>query len=649
MRTGSTLVGTTLAILWSTIAFAQSGETKTGAADAGAEQPGVPAQVESPSAPPAPAAGAPNAATSPNENDAGAAPPVASPLPAPLPSTAPDATGAPAPGWQPSPAPPSAPTPAEGATPEDPRAIPTDLPRLILDSGRPVPRLPEPDLIRFQLHGEYQLRYQRQSNILLEPTASRIDQVPGLTQDSIGQTENVHHWLRLTPSLQLGQAVEVVGQIDLVTGMVAGSRARGTSADEDPRDDLNGFKNVQPRWLYATFRTDIGVFRVGQQPAHWGMGVFVNDGDHPNVFGDYRYGSIYERAAFVTKPFGKKSPLVVGVTGDLVYRDANATLTDGDKAFQAGLVALLEKDENNQIGLFGLWRSQRRDKSSGSDLFSYTEGLDVGVVDVSGKFAVPAPGANDLFLYGAAEVAAIFGKTNLLRQTQNGVIEDSAVRSWGGAARIGVVHRSRRRSSLDREDITTHGDFVGQLEAGYASGDADPYDNVQRRFTFANNYKVGLLLFDEVLRWQTARAATAAQDPLLTNANRPTPGVDKLPSNGAIFGAQYLYPTFIARPWQWLDLKLGAVIAQTTADLVDPYRVVVNGNYENYRGGSPRNHDLGVELDTGVEGRVPLNSGLVLNVGVQGGVLFPGAALADAGGATLSTPWIWVGRFGLTF
>ena len=41
--------------------------------------------------------------------------------------------------------------------------------------------------------------------------------------------------------------------------------------------------------------------------------------------------------------------------------------------------------------------------------------------------------------------------------------------------------------------------------------------------------------------------------------------------------------------------KAGAVIAQTTADYVDPYRLTLNGVYQNYSGGDPKRHDLGVD------------------------------------------------------
>jgi hypothetical protein len=160
---------------------------------------------------------------------------------------------------------------------------------------------------------------------------------------------------------------------------------------------------------------------------------------------------------------------------------------------------------------------------------------------------------------------------------------------------------------------------------------------------------VGLLLFDEVLRWQTARASSAAQDPLLANGARPTPGVDLLPTNGGIAGAQYVNPTMIVRPVHWLDLKAGAVLAQTTADVVDPYRLAVQGAAVNYRGGDPKRHDLGLELDGGVEGRFALDYGMVATLGAQAGVLFPGGALANAAGDKMKLPWIAIARGGLLF
>ena len=99
----------------------------------------------------------------------------------------------------------------------------------------------------------------------------------------------------------------------------------------------------------------------------------------------------------------------------------------------------------------------------------------------------------------------------------------------------------------------------------------------------------------------------------------------------------------------WLDLKAGAVIAGTTADLVDPYRVATQGAYVNYRGGDAKRHDLGVELDGGFEFRIKLDRALRLQLGAQAGVLFPGGAFADATGSIMNAPYIVIGRAGMQF
>ena len=182
---------------------------------------------------------------------------------------------------------------------------------------------------------------------------------------------------------------------------------------------------------------------------------------------------------------------------------------------------------------------------------------------------------------------------------------------------------------------------------GYASGDANPGDGVTRRFTFDENHHVGLVLFDQVLRWKTARSATIAQDPALVA--RAAPGLEYLSSNGGVFGAQYINPRFVARPRRWLDLKGGVVIAQTTADLVDPYRFGALGNVRNYDGGDPRAHDLGVELDAGAAARVQLDPSAVLQVGAEGGVLFPGRAFDDAAGNKLPNQYVGALQLGLQF
>ena len=528
---------------------------------------------------------------------------------------------------------------------------PSDLPRLVLDTGR-VPLTPaEPGLVRFQIHGEEQLRLEGLRSFPLDPTPSTVIASPRTLGDSIGQNGFLTHWLRLTPTLQITDKLTLVGQADLA-GLLVGDTAHDTWADRTPRDSYDGYTNLQPRWLYLDWRTPVGLLRVGQQPSHWGMGLVANDGDHPSLFGDYRYGNIVEQVLFATKPLGEQSPFVVALAGNLVYRDNVAILANGDHAWQGVLAAFYEQGPD-MLGLYGVYRHQSRDQSSQN--VGYTTQLDVGVVDIAGHFARPIALPDDTaYVFGSFEAAVEVGSTNEERtiyQPESG--SQTHLRAYGGAAAAGVVMAIQGTADDagakkgERPDLW--GGFVGQVEVGYASGDANPYDDTEKRFVFDPNHKVGLLLFDEIMRWQTARAAVAAQDPNLSNGSRPPPGVNLLPTSGGVYGAQYVYPTAVYRPMRSLDLKMGAVIAQTTADVADPYRLAAQGAYVNYQGGSALRHDLGVELDGGVEWRVPLGDVMKLQLGTQAGVLFPGGALADASGATLKTPWVAIGRLGLQF
>lgn len=503
--------------------------------------------------------------------------------------------------------------------------------RLVLDTGRTKVAPGEKGEMRAQVHGEYQLRLTTMSDLPLLPTTSH----PGT---SLGQTTRLYHWLRVTPRFQFGDSFEVVGQFDFPRGMIAGQPTQAVGQAEEPLDE-RAWLGIAPRWLYVEKRASYGMWRIGQQGSHWGMGLVANDGDRPPLFGDYRQGDIVERILFATRPFGQSSPFVVAAAGDLVFRDEQAKLVDGDRALQ-GVLSLAYDRDGNQLGVYGVYRNQKRNREAVDALTPFAEKLEVFVIDVAGKVATKIPGLN-AYAFGQFEVAAITGETNVIRtidQTKNGELEK--IRSYGGAARIGAVKVKGRGE--DR-----YGQFVASLEWGYASGDADPNDGTTRRFTFDPNHKVGLLLFDHALAWKTARAATAASDPELVA--RPMPGTHLLPSNGGIFGATYLYPTFIYRPHRALDTKLGIVIAQTTSDVVDPYQLNALGRVRNWDGGDSARHDLGMELDAGFEWRLALGHGLTLQLGAEGGVLFPGHAFDDANGQSMPTQYMAVGRAGLQY
>ena len=527
----------------------------------------------------------------------------------------------------------------EPATGPGEPAVPAEtgfLDRLVLDTGRIEYEPPDPAALHLAIHGEYQLRYQAESTLPLQAPVGQ----PQI--DTLGQNQYLYHWLRIGARFDIRDSLTLVMQVDVPRGLITGDTTQWVEASRDSLSQAQWY-GVYPRYLYLEYRSPVGVFRLGQQGAHWGMGIAVNDGDHATLFGDHRRGALVERVLYTVTPFGEGTPLYLALGGDLVFQDETADLIGGDRAFQA-VAAVGYRTPAAEIGVYGVARHQERDGQAVDAYTSFVDGLTTGMIDVAGRFNAPVPRAA-AFVYGEMEVAAVFGSTSFVRGAFGNPIDPTAprpeesIQTYGGAATLGVV-------AVAGEGKARFGRLVAEIEVGYASGDANPIDGVTRRFTFDENHHVGLVLFDQVLRWKTARSATLLEDPSLVA--RPPPGLEYLPSNGGVFGAQYLNPRFVVRPKRWLDLKGGVVIAQTTADFVDPYQFGVLGNVRNYDGGNPHGHDLGVELDAGIAGRVPL-PGATLQAGVEGGVLFPGDAFDDAAGRPLPTQYLASLQLGLQF
>ena len=171
-------------------------------------------------------------------------------------------------------------------------------PRFVLATGRVPPEEPDPELLRIYLHGEYQLRATVLSDLPLAPF--RGDPHHGIARSKL----SVAHWFRLTPRVLFRDTLELVGQIDMPRGFFLGEKTVFVDSADEPLDDRNPF-GADPRWLYLQYNSPIGLFRVGQQGAYWGLGILVNDGDHPTLFGDYVGGARVERILFATRPLGR--------------------------------------------------------------------------------------------------------------------------------------------------------------------------------------------------------------------------------------------------------------------------------------------------------------------------------------------------------
>jgi hypothetical protein len=282
-----------------------------------------------------------------------------------------------------------------------------------------------------------------------------------------------------------------------------------------------------------------------------------------------------------------------------VVRDSNADFSLGDRAFQ-GVVALrLAKDPENNVGVYLVYRNQRNilvtDGGKATDAF---------VIDVAGKYELYKRRGRS-FKVGF-EVVGITGTTT---QARNDLAPIARVGEFGMA--IKTVYRIGRGTIY--------------LDGGYASGDQNPADDRIEAFHFDRDFKVGLVLFDHVLAYQSARSAVRASDPNLTGV--APEGAELIGTGGSVTGAWYLFPRVKYGVTEWLDLYGGPLFAFSTAKLADPFntRIVGGGVPVNSLGGSPGSY-LGTEIDLGVQAHFRPAPEMLFTVTGEGGLFLPGDA-----------------------
>jgi hypothetical protein len=471
--------------------------------------------------------------------------------------------------------------------------------------------------VRFD--GAYRLRFNGDSNLPLDETGF-----------SSGQKSWFEHRLRLTPKIvEIGDtdAIEIQGSFDILSGEIAGDVAndfRGYGlVDRSQRTGLKP-EGFDFRYLFTQIRTGIGLLQIGQMPSRWGMGMLANDGNGEGVtdFGDPRFGDIVDGVLFATRPLvGFMSPksefareVALAVAAEAVYRDRFAQLVVrnggglqiGDVAWQAVMAAVYDPTESSRAGVYIARRVENFAASAGD--------LHVWIFDVHARHSQPL---GRFVLSVEGEAAQIYGGTS--HAPNLSALGGSRVSEQGAALRAGVAR----------------GLVEGEIEAGYASGDANPFDAQVNGFQFNRDYKVGLVLFDQVLMFQSQNAARRLSDPSLVGT--PPPGLDLLPTEGAVTNAMYLKPTLRWKPpfaGGGFRFVGSALFARAPQPVLDAYQALVSSAATNAFG-HPAGRNYGVEVDLGVGYNARLKGPLGFEGGVQYGVLFPGDAFTRSDGSRM--------------
>jgi hypothetical protein len=407
----------------------------------------------------------------------------------------------------------------------------------------------------------------------------------------------------------------LVAELDAVTGALVGTPDSSLVAARVPTP---GAAAAELRELYLEYRWATGVARLGQQLSHFGIGMLSNAGKSDGEAGDFgqqHFGSLALRALVVSRPLfawgGAWRAFEPALAVDLVVRDSTANLYEGDLAFQGIASLRFHVDDARLLSFTAIYRHQSPADNAA------LEHTDAWVLDLGGQWRFFES------LSAGVELVSVLGTTTQTRSVDYPVLQ---LRQYGAAGKL----------------KWSHGPVTVLFDAGYASGDSDPYDGQLTAFRFDRDFKVGLVLWD-VLGWQSARTALRASDLGLVGV--APEGVKLLPTGGAVSSAAYLFPRVSGALCDWLDVYGGPMFAFTTAPLNDAFltKTSSGGVLVNSLGGKGEGM-LGTELDLGVAAHATAGR-FSVKATLEGGVLLPGAAFSRPDGSVMGP--VWMGRLRL--
>jgi len=380
---------------------------------------------------------------------------------------------------------------------------------------------------------------------------------------------------------------------------------------------------IRLRRLYGQVTTPIGALRVGRQPVSTGMTVQVATGDgRKNRFGVAYEGDYVDRVLFATKPLEAFKPegarntsetegLITAILYDRWVSDTAHIW--GDDVHQVGTGIVYREpdlgfveDFNFQLSYVHRWNQRYGTK----------------VHSVAGRSMARL---GDVHV--GVDMCSNFGTTREVSDAYSVITSDPIVDQeiLQYAAR-GVVRYDQPM-------------WTAYMEVDYASGDGDPLARTPlSAVTFSYDTNVGLLLFEHILRYQSARAAAAGVE-IIRQLGAETFPAERVHTRGAFTNTFALFPQFDVRPHEDLLFRLGALFAWAPEPVIDPVAslqandgATIEDDLVNFVGGKPGDF-YGIELDGRFQWRFVEHFALDL----EGAILFPGDALQDVNGDAVNS------------
>ncbi len=443
--------------------------------------------------------------------------------------------------------------------------------------------------------------------------ASRAEQTSPLLLDADGTT------LETTPTLDgqliVGGRAQYRGPSLLVRADVEGGVTTGTltgRADETIADGLPRTDDMTTTLRKANLVLSLGpalTLGGGWMTSRWGLGLLANDGtgrwrSGTAQFTDPRGGDVVLRGLVSTGPHASLQHLRATVFVDQVTEDAS--LLEGDEAWQAGGALTIGKVGPKKPHA-GLYVVKRFVTTASADT------LDALVFDVMGS--LPHDLGEGRKVTVAGEFAVVTGETTLGPSTDHPTHD---LLQLGGAL----------RASFD------DGPRGAVLDVFYAAGDRNSSDGTLHAFRIDSNYPAGLMLYRQLLTAQTARSVVVASDLDLTGV--PAEDLDRIPTRGSVSNTVAVFPRAWVRPMDALEIYGGPLLAWNEVEYADPLQSKLNGGVPTNPFGTEPGRYLGTELDLGLRLSAELGPATT-SLGLEGGVLLPGSALALADDASMDT------------
>lgn len=471
----------------------------------------------------------------------------------------------------------------------------------------------------------------------------------------------IEHRLRLDAGVDYDEKVKIVTSIDVLDGVLwgdngtvglepepeAGTTVNTRSPNEatpcigykggDGGDPLNGDdygfllcdqKVFQLRRLYGDVVTPIGLVRIGRQAFTLGDGIqgATGDGRH-NRFGIARRGQYVDRIAFGTKPLEVLKP---DEERDLGEQEGFFVTLVYDHLVSDELQ--LFNDDERQVGGSVFYRD--KEYPVGQDLEAqvyyvhrWSDAQSTNV-NIFGGRAISRFGP----VYVGVEAAANIGSTREIAEAYKVITNDPVVDQ--NIRQVGARLVARYDWPVVRAGEPRQPGLSAYIEIDYASGDADPLARTDlTQFVWSPDMNVGLLMFEHILYFQTARAAAAATETLRRLGAKSFP-VDSIDTRGSFTNAFAVFPQFDYRPHPDVLFRHGVLLAWAPDPMVDPVAsllrrdgVTIDDDVVNFAGGRPGQF-YGAEIDLRAQWRFLEHFAADL----EGAILFPGSALEDENG-----------------